>query len=517
MTAITVEDLKTAVEAAMAAKSGGVKTDRDRRLDERHFRRVDKYSGGAGWKEFAFQIRTSAGAADSRVRDVMDEIVKAGKTPDWDIIFATWSDEDMNKMGAELYAVLSTLVMGEAMTVVRGVPSGDGWEAWSRLFNRFDPRTPAKALMAMMAVMQPKKVKDVRELPSAVQEWEMKVKNLHTEHGIVLDAKIKVALMTSFLPADLQDYVFQWTDGKSSFEEMKDRIMALAVNRASLGRPTPMEVDGVQAWGWHEDHYGCEGQDWTKDWTEEGEEEIEIGYVGESCRRCGGMGHCKRMSDAKRKGQGRGGTRGMEGQGEGQVRWGRGEPSWKGSGWKGGEPGWKGGGKGGWKGKGKGFMGECWTCGERGHRSNECTNQNPKTAMEIGSVEEEQLHVGGVWAIAQVQAQEEEWSVAQSKKNRRKAQVNCRGCRGEHEGRGERPEGQGREERVRGVGGDPMAAGRIRRDHRGQCRRGVGVPEGVGRSIPDEEAFEMAPIRQRQRGPDGPLRREDGDVPGRGA
>ena len=190
MTAITVEDLntlvKTAVEAAMAAKSGGVKTDRDRRLDERHFRRVDKYSGGAGWKEFAFQIRTSAGAADSRVRDVMDEIVKAGKTPDWDIIFATWSDEDMNKMGAELYAVLSTLVMGEAMTVVRGVPSGDGWEAWSRLFNRFDPRTPAKALMAMMAVMQPKKVKDVRELPSAVQEWEMKVKNLDTEHGIVL-------------------------------------------------------------------------------------------------------------------------------------------------------------------------------------------------------------------------------------------------------------------------------------------------------------------------------------------
>ena len=63
-------------------------------------------------------------------------------------------------------------------------------------------------------------------------------------------------------------------------------------------------------------------------------------------------------------------------------------------------------------------MGECWTCGEKGHRSNECTHQ--KSAMEIGSVEEEELNVGGVWAIAQVQAQEDGWKVSQSRKTRRK-------------------------------------------------------------------------------------------------
>ena len=46
--------------------------------------------------------------------------------------------------------------------------------------------------------------------------------------------------------------------------------------------------------------------------------------------------------------------------------------------------------------------------------------------MEIGSVEE--LNVGGVWAIAQVQAEEGGWRISQSKKNRRKAQVNCVKC-----------------------------------------------------------------------------------------
>ena len=51
--------------------------------------------------------------------------------------------------------------------------------------------------MAMMSVMQPKKVKDVRELPNAVQDWEVKVKNLKVEHDIEVDERIEVALMTS--------------------------------------------------------------------------------------------------------------------------------------------------------------------------------------------------------------------------------------------------------------------------------------------------------------------------------
>ena len=97
-------------------------------------------------------------------------------------------------MGAELYAVLSSVTMGEAMTVVRAVANGNGWEAWSRLVNRFDPRTPAKALMAMMGVMQPRKVKDVRELPSAIEEWEVRVNKLKVEHEIELEDNIKIAL-----------------------------------------------------------------------------------------------------------------------------------------------------------------------------------------------------------------------------------------------------------------------------------------------------------------------------------
>ena len=250
----------------------------------------------------------------------MDEIVKAGKDPNYDMVFGMldgWNDAEIVRYGAELYAVLSSLVTGDAMAVVRGVANGSGWEAWSKLFNRFDPRTPAKALMAMMSVMQPKKVKDVRELPNAVQDWEVKVKNLKVEHDIELDERIKIALMTSFLPTDLQDHIFQWTDGKMGFEGMKDRIMSLAVNRAAMSRPTPMAVDRVQANGWHEDHYEYEECDWAEDWVEKDDAEVEIGYVGESCRKCGGMGHYARECPTpKGKGKGDGGKGGGKAKGK---------------------------------------------------------------------------------------------------------------------------------------------------------------------------------------------------------
>ena len=67
------------------------------------------------------------------------------------------------------------------MTIVRGVPVGEGWLARNKIVSRFDPKTPAKTLLAMMAATHPKKVRDIRDLPSAIEDWESKVKILKEE------------------------------------------------------------------------------------------------------------------------------------------------------------------------------------------------------------------------------------------------------------------------------------------------------------------------------------------------
>jgi hypothetical protein len=149
-------------------------------LDDRYFRRVEKFDGTGKnrWREFSFQFKVAVGMANLKARAYLAEIQKGGKEVNFDQSFseAVYHEDKMQveKTRSELYAMLSSLVFGEAMTVLRGVLTGDGWLAWAMLNARFDPRTPAKTLMSMLSVMNPKQVKAVRYLASAVENLEVK-------------------------------------------------------------------------------------------------------------------------------------------------------------------------------------------------------------------------------------------------------------------------------------------------------------------------------------------------------
>ena len=190
--------------------------------------------------------------------------------------------------------------------------------------------------------------------------------------------------MTSFLPPDMQDMVFQWSNSKMTYEEVRDRIMALAVNRASLSKPAPMEVDKVARYYEEEDEKNVE-----EEWEEMGEK-AEVDYVGETCRRCGGAGHYARECPTpKGKGKGKGGK------GGGYAGPGVGKSGGKGKGVGKGE-----------KGKGK-FGGQCWQCGQMGHRASECFRRSREmeaNANRMIDAVQEDCHVGGIWEIAQVTA-----------------------------------------------------------------------------------------------------------------
>ena len=397
---ISLADLQTlvdtAVRAAVQGVAGGGAHGGGHRLDERHFRRMDKFDGvDAKWKEWTFVFKTQIGMVNPTAREYLEEIQKHPKDPDWEDIFSLLGEDDRKKWGAELYGILVMLVTGEAMTVVRGVGDNDGWKAWHRLASRFDPRTPARALRAMMTVMQPKKVKDVRELQATVQDWENRMKQLKAEHDIDVDDKIKVALLTVMIPSELQDHVFQWAQGELNFKEIKDKILTLAMNRASLAAPMPMEVDKVWAEEWPSQTY----QDREQHEVEDNQDQVEVDYVGEACRRCGGLGHYARECPTP-KGKGKGDVKG-KGKGKGKGKWDEYN-----------QYGYKGKGKGLWTPGGKGFAGECWVCGEKGHRATECTKNKGKQSMEIGSVEEE-VQVGGIWSIAQVEIEKPDKNLAE--------------------------------------------------------------------------------------------------------
>jgi hypothetical protein len=436
--ALTPEDItrivEIAVKSAMAAQrptGGGQGSLEKGHLDERFFRRVEKFDGTAkaNWREFSFQFKVAVGMANPKARNILEEIQRKGKDVNFMEIFKGDLEGEMEtmtehaeKMGHELYAMLSSLVSGEAMTVLRSITTGDGWLAWSRLSIRFDPRTPAKALISMLAVMSPKKVKEIHNMTSAVEEWEMKCKTLATDHDIVLDDRIKQAILTSMCPEEVQNMILQWTETTTTYDNLKDKVVSLSQNRAQDRKPKPMEVDYVQqeSW-WYSDWSAPTGLDKVdEEWAEE--VELSVDYVGESCRKCGGIGHYARECPTpKGKGKG-GGYDNFKGKGKGDY--GKGV-YYKGGYYKGGGKDYKGGGKdyskGAVKGDGKGgFKGTCYRCDQPGHRALHCPQRaaggggsgGVGNSMDIGAVQQETV-VGGVWAIAAVES--EEWKEVKHK------------------------------------------------------------------------------------------------------
>ena len=142
MAMLTAADIQAMIEAtvrgvmsgqAQAAPPPQPRDDRGDRvghLDERHFRRIDKFDGvESKWKEWSFQMKTTIGSINPKTRSLLEDIQKDGKDVEWDLILGGFVDDQVTKMGAKIYNLLVLMVTGEALTVVRGVAGGNGWQA----------------------------------------------------------------------------------------------------------------------------------------------------------------------------------------------------------------------------------------------------------------------------------------------------------------------------------------------------------------------------------------------------
>ena len=60
------------------------------------------------------------------------------------------------------------LTKGEANQLVRSCDDKNGYTAWKKLYDRFNPKTPASLTAAWRDVIRPKKIKDMREAGNAI-------------------------------------------------------------------------------------------------------------------------------------------------------------------------------------------------------------------------------------------------------------------------------------------------------------------------------------------------------------
>ena len=217
------------------------------------YSRLEKFSGeDSQWQEWVFNLIMTTKKVSKEVGEAMERIIlECGTKLEMAIVKGIVKDDGlMNKYGAEMFAILCELTGGEANAVVRGVNFKGmghcGFCAFYALNQRFNPKTPARTLQFLQLVVNPPKVKDIRLLPKAIEDWEARQSKLKSEFGESLSENLTTAIFTSMLPTDLQEMVFQ-SQGSDEvkYAIIRDKVVAVASRRIQMSQPVPMDVGEI--------------------------------------------------------------------------------------------------------------------------------------------------------------------------------------------------------------------------------------------------------------------------------
>ena len=154
------------------------------------FSRMEKFTGvESQWPEWVFNLVMKIKTVDKEVGKAMERIMlQSGTIIEKEVVKQIVNNEQLElKYGAELFSILLELTGGEANSVVRGVINKGmdhcGFCSFYALNQRFNPKTPARTLQFLHQVINPPKVKDIRLLPKAIEDWEARKSKLRTEFG----------------------------------------------------------------------------------------------------------------------------------------------------------------------------------------------------------------------------------------------------------------------------------------------------------------------------------------------
>ena len=371
-------------------QGGGEKTS----TIHKYYTRLEKFDG-EGWKEWYYQFGVATSTysyKNAALLEVvegleMDEVT----TEDVELKLATGESEWMRKTQAEMFGVLSLLTTGEANVMVRGCIDKNGYTAWKKLYDRFNPKTPASLTAAWREVIRPKKVKDMREAGKAIDAWESKVTMLKKEHGEEPTTGLKASLLLEMLPDHAQLTVAQGMSSKKlDYDTLKAKIKLMANVQIDYATPKPMDIGETET---------NEGEDWV-DVVGMQKGKGKGPQLG-SCWTCGGSHFARDCPKGYGKGKKGGGKGEEKGKGKGKSTGPMFGSCWtcggnhfsrecpKNSESKGA--------KGGGKGKGKNI--QCYSCGGWGHRADRCPTALGEVEQDYEEEEGEVENVSGDWGI----------------------------------------------------------------------------------------------------------------------
>ena len=116
--------------------------------------KVDAFSGSVdGYDDWAFTFKKGVKAHDPSAYELL--CAAEAPLPDAPVTEETLESEGLPgdvRLSAELYDLLCTNVKGEALAIVRSCRDMFGMVAWRKLYDKYAPRTMARAIRMVSAV-----------------------------------------------------------------------------------------------------------------------------------------------------------------------------------------------------------------------------------------------------------------------------------------------------------------------------------------------------------------------------
>ena len=125
------------VQSSQAASSG----DSNKPIDDRHFKKIENFTGEGSWRDWAFQFKAATKMADAKTYDLIEWAEKEQTEIDDELDLT----DETRKRNAGIFNILGTIAKREFLQVLRN-SNLSGAEARRKLAKRFSPTTPMRGM-----------------------------------------------------------------------------------------------------------------------------------------------------------------------------------------------------------------------------------------------------------------------------------------------------------------------------------------------------------------------------------
>jgi len=191
------------------------------------------------WSDFAFRFKR---ATRSQSPEAHDMLLRAERdAAEYDL--ENKDDNDYPLLSGQMYDILCQQVDGEGFLILKAMSStGHGFEAWNKLYCKYNPTTFSRGLQLLTKVVNPGRLKNYGDVESGIALWQEKVELLQSQFKEELSDRMKSAILLNAMPTGLQDQVLQHMKADAGYVDIRDLIRRFAARKLESSGPTPMDI-----------------------------------------------------------------------------------------------------------------------------------------------------------------------------------------------------------------------------------------------------------------------------------